>query len=106
MRRRSETRTRPTTACACACVLVAFAACCATRVAPAQDYPTKPVRLVVGFPPGGGADIVARQLTPKPGEKLGQQVVIDTRPGAAGISALELLAKAPADGYTIMLTTP
>lgn len=72
----------------------------------AQDYPAKPVRMVVGFPPGGGADVVARQFTPRLSEQLGQQVVIDYRSGASGNIALELLAKAPADGYTLMLTTP
>ena len=72
----------------------------------AQDYPAKPVRMVVGFPPGGGADVVARQFTPRLSEQLSQQVVIDYRSGASGNIALELLAKAPADGYTLMLTTP
>jgi tripartite-type tricarboxylate transporter receptor subunit TctC len=79
---------------------------CAAVDARAQEYPVKPIRLIVGFPPGGGADIVARVLTPKLGEQLGQQVAIDNRPGAAGNLAFELLAKAPADGYSIMLTTP
>jgi len=72
----------------------------------AQDYPAKPVRMVVGFPPGGGADVVARQFTPRLSELLGQQVVIDYRSGASGNIALELLAKSPPDGYTLMLTTP
>lgn len=75
-------------------------------VVAAQDYPAKPVRMVVGFPPGGGADVVARQFTPRLSEQLGQQVVIDYRSGASGNIALELLAKAPPDGYTLMLTTP
>src|SRR5690349_17230601 len=79
---------------------------CGAFEACAQDYPVKPVRLIVGFPPGGGADIVARQLTPKLGEQMGQAVAIDNRAGAAGNLAFELLAKAPADGYSIMLTTP
>ncbi len=85
---------------------IGLAAALALGHAAAQDYPARPVRLLVGFPPGGGADIVARQLTPKIGEQLGQQVVIENRPGAAGNLALEALAKAPADGYSIMLTTP
>jgi tripartite-type tricarboxylate transporter receptor subunit TctC len=72
----------------------------------AQDYPSKPVRLIIGFPPGGGADIVARQLTPRLGELLGQQLVIDNRPGASGNIALELLAKSAPDGHVLMLTTP
>jgi tripartite-type tricarboxylate transporter receptor subunit TctC len=88
----------------CFCIAGAFA--CAPDAAIAQQYPVRPIRLIVGFPPGGGADIVARQLTPKLSEQLGQQVVIDNRAGAAGNLALELLAKAPPDGYSIMLTTP
>jgi tripartite-type tricarboxylate transporter receptor subunit TctC len=78
----------------------------AASEAPAQDYPAKPLRLLVGFPPGGGADIVARQITPRLGEQLGQPVVVDNRGGAAGNIALELLAKSPPDGYSLMLTTP
>jgi tripartite-type tricarboxylate transporter receptor subunit TctC len=74
--------------------------------ATAQDFPNKPIRLLVGFPPGGGADIVARQITPTLSAQLGQQVVIDNRGGAGGNIALELLAKAQPDGYTLMLTTP
>jgi len=77
-----------------------------TIPAGAQDYPAKPVRLLIGFPPGGGADIVARQFTPKLGEQLGQQVVIENRGGAGGNIALEMLAKLPPDGYSLMLTTP
>ena len=72
----------------------------------AQNYPTKPVRLILGFPPGGGVDIVARQITSKLGEQLGQSVVIDNRPGAAANIALDLLAHAVPDGYSLMLTTP
>lgn len=72
----------------------------------AQDYPAKSVRLIIGFPPGGGVDIVARQLMPRVGDLLGQQVVIDNRGGAGGNIALELTAKAPPDGYTLMFTTP
>ena len=72
----------------------------------AQEYPVKPIRIMLGFPPGGGVDIVARQIAPRLGEQLGQQIVIDNRPGASGNIALELLARAPADGYTLMFTTP
>lgn len=88
------------------CLVLLLAAAVLAGSALAQDYPSKPVRLLIGFPPGGGVDIVARLLVPKVGEQLGQQVVIDNRPGAAGNLALELLAKAPADGYTLMFTTP
>ncbi len=66
-------------------------------------YPDKPVRLVVPFPPGGSADTVARLLGHKLSASLGQQFVIDNRPGAGGSIGSELVAKAPADGYTILL---
>ena len=69
----------------------------------AQDYPSKPVRLVVGFPPGGGTDVVARMLQPRLGELLGQPIVIDNRPGATGTVAAGHVAKSAPDGYTIMM---
>jgi tripartite-type tricarboxylate transporter receptor subunit TctC len=65
------------------------------------DYPTKPVHVVVTFPPGGSADAVVRMLVPRLNEKLGQQVVVDNRPGAGGNIGLSVVAKAPADGYTL-----
>jgi len=69
----------------------------------AQDYPSKPVRMVVGFPPGGGTDVVARIIVPRMSELLGQSVVIDNRPGATGTVAAGQVAKSPPDGYTIMM---
>jgi tripartite-type tricarboxylate transporter receptor subunit TctC len=69
----------------------------------AQDYPSKPIRMVVGFPPGGGTDVVARILAPRMSELLGQPVVIDNRPGATGTVAAGQVAKAPPDGYTLMM---
>jgi len=69
----------------------------------AQDYPGKPVRMVVGFPPGGGTDVVARILTPRYSELLGQSVVIENRPGATGTMAAGQVAKSAPDGYTIMM---
>src|SRR5262245_16701449 len=66
-----------------------------------QVFPVKPVRVLVGFPPGAGVDIAFRQIAPKMAESLGQQIVIDNRPGAGGNIAGELGAKAPADGYTL-----
>ena len=75
-------------------------------VASGQDFPGKPIRLIIGFPPGGGADNIARLVVPGLNEYFGQQVVIDNRPGASGNIALELLAKSPSDGYTLLLTTP
>ena len=69
----------------------------------AQDaFPAKPVRLVVPYPPGGASDITARLLGQKLAEAWGQQVVVDNRPGANGIVALEHVAKQPADGYTLL----
>jgi tripartite-type tricarboxylate transporter receptor subunit TctC len=69
----------------------------------AQDYPSKPVRMVVGFPPGGGTDVVARILVPKLTEQLGQSVFIENRPGATGTTAAAMVATSPGDGYTIMM---
>jgi tripartite-type tricarboxylate transporter receptor subunit TctC len=73
--------------------------------AQASTYPNKPIRLIVGFAPGGGADSAARILGPKLGEKMGQPIVIENRPGAGGNLASEQLLKADPDGYTLMLTT-
>jgi tripartite-type tricarboxylate transporter receptor subunit TctC len=69
--------------------------------APPGAWPSKPVRLIVTFPPGGSTDAVVRIMAPKLGERLGQQVVVDNRPGAGGNIGLQALAKAEADGYTI-----
>ena len=69
----------------------------------AANFPNKPVRIVVTFPPGGSSDAMIRLLAPKMGESLGQQVVVDNRPGAGGNIGLSLVAKAPADGYTLGL---
>jgi tripartite-type tricarboxylate transporter receptor subunit TctC len=68
-----------------------------------SDYPTRPLRLVVSFPPGGSADFQARILGPKLTEQLHQQIVIDNRPGGSGVVALELAAKSAPDGYTLLL---
>lgn len=86
----------------CIALTLAIAAAVAMPAA-AQDYPTRPLRLIVPFPPGGSTDIYARIIGPKLGEALGQQVVIDNRPGAGGSLGAELAARAPADGYTIWL---
>ena len=69
----------------------------------AQDWPTKPVRMIVPFPPGGGTDTVARPLAAKLAQILGQQVVIDNRGGVGGTIGAGMAAKAPADGYTVLL---
>jgi tripartite-type tricarboxylate transporter receptor subunit TctC len=76
-----------------------------SSVAAGQEYPTKPIRVLIGFSPGGGADLVTRTVSPAIAESLGQQLIIDNRPGANGIIAAELAAKAPPDGYTL-LTAP
>ena len=68
-----------------------------------QSYPTRPIRMIVPFAPGGASDFVARILQPKLSEVLGQQVVTDNRAGASGNIGVELAARAPADGYTILL---
>ena len=75
----------------------------APALAWAQAYPGKPVRMVVGFPPGGGTDVVARILAPQLSELLGQPLVIENRPGATGTMAAAMVAKSPPDGYTIMM---
>ena len=76
-----------------------------TTVAAAQDYPTKPVRLIIPFPPGGSNDVVGRMIATKLGEQLGKQVVVDNRAGAGGVVGTELAAKAPNDGYTLLIVS-
>ncbi|MBP7668534.1 MAG: tripartite tricarboxylate transporter substrate binding protein, partial [Burkholderiaceae bacterium] len=73
--------------------------------AAAQAWPAKPLRLVIPFPAGGATDIVGRLLAQKLGAALGQQVVIDNKPGAGGTIGADLVAKAPADGHTLLLAT-
>jgi tripartite-type tricarboxylate transporter receptor subunit TctC len=68
----------------------------------AQGYPSKPIRWIVAFPPGGGADVLSRMLSPKISEALGQQMIIDNRGGAGGNIGAEIAAKSPPDGYTIL----
>ncbi len=71
--------------------------------ATAQDYPTKPVRLIIPFPPGGSNDVVGRVIATQLGERLGKQVVVDNRAGAGGVVGTELAANAPKDGYTLLV---
>ena len=78
---------------------------CGCVLAQAPVYPVKPVRVIAGFPPGSGADITARVICPRVGEALGQQFLIDNRPGAGSNIAADLAAKAPPDGYTVFIGT-
>jgi tripartite-type tricarboxylate transporter receptor subunit TctC len=75
----------------------------AAPIARAQAYPTRPVRIIVGFPAGGGNDVIARLIGQWLSERLGQQFVIENRPGAGSNIAVEAVVRAPADGYTLLL---
>lgn len=86
-------------------VLAAGLAFALPMAATAQAYPSKPIRIVVGYGPGGTTDIIARLLGARLTETLGQPVVVENRPGAGGNIGAELVAKAPADGHTLMLAT-
>lgn len=85
-----------------AAAALAILACVA---APAQEYPAKPVRIVIGFPPGGATDLVSRLMAPKYAAIFKQQFIVDNRPGANGTIGTDLAAKAAPDGYTIHLAT-
>src|SRR6185436_1178415 len=67
----------------------------------AQAYPSKPIRIVIPFPPGNTTDIMSRLIAPRMSDRLGQQVIVENRPGASGMLGLDQVAKGPADGYTI-----
>ena len=80
--------------------LLAVVLACAFPVN-AQTYPNKPVRIIIPFPPGNTIDIMSRLIAPKMSERLGQQVIVENRPGASGMLGLDYVAKSPPDGYTI-----
>ncbi len=85
---------------------VALAAAVGTAWGQADNYPSKPVRLVVGFAPGGAADYVARSMNDAFSKAMGQPVVVENKPGAGSSLAAEVVAKSPADGYTILIASP
>ena len=85
-----------------ACCLSAFLAASAFAAA-APDYPVKPLRVIVPFPPGGGTDFVMRAIAPQLSEQLGQQVLIDNRAGAQGVVGTQIGARAINDGYTLTI---
>ena len=88
-----------------AVVAVAAMSAVAGTVCQAQQWPTKPVRMLVGFPPGGPTDVVARIVSEKVALQIGQQVVVDNRPGAAGNIAVEILTRAAGDGHTLLYSS-
>ena len=85
-------------------LLLLFAAFATGPVA-SQEYPTKPRRMIIPFPPGGGSDVAGRVVAAALTERLGRQVIVDNRPGAGGIIGTELAANAPKDGYTLLMVS-
>ena len=83
--------------------LIILIAGIAAGAAHAQNFPSKPIRMIVPFTPGGSTDVIARVIAQKIGETMGVQVIIDNRPGAGGNIGVELAAKSPPDGYTLVM---
>ena len=84
---------------------LALLVCVGAAASRAQDYPARPVRIIVGFPPGAAGDLISRALSAHLGNSLGQQFVVENRPGASSNIATEYAARAPKDGYTLLLGT-
>src|SRR5262245_14094162 len=82
-----------------------YAASSSAQAQRADDYPAKPIRMIVPFAPGGPPDVIGRPIIQKLTEVLGQPVLFDNRPGAAGMIGSEAVAKSPRDGYTLLYTT-
>lgn len=88
-----------------ACVMLALAVASFPSAAIAQEYPARPITLIVTFPPGGGTDTVARRVAERLSVRLGQPIVVDNKAGAGGTIGASIAARAPADGYTLMFAT-
>ncbi|HEV7822163.1 MAG TPA: tripartite tricarboxylate transporter substrate-binding protein [Burkholderiales bacterium] len=88
-----------------AALLLASCCACAQAATAPEQYPNRPIRLIVPYPPGGPTDLIARAVNERLGQRLGQQVVVDNRGGAATVIGAELAARAPADGYTLLVAT-
>ena len=99
-------RTRPVLRARASMLVVLLAACGVTGSAQAQAWPAKPIRLVIGFAPGGAADYVARTISDPLGRALGATLVVENRAGAGSSLAADFVAKAPADGYTLLIASP
>lgn len=91
-----------TTAYRILCLFLGFALALASGESTAQSYPSRPIKMVVGFAPGGGTDVTARMVAPKLSELLGQPIIVENKPGAEARIATEFVAKAPPDGYTLL----
>src|SRR5678815_2388321 len=85
--------------------VLAVIACLAAGTGHPQTYPVKPVRMVVPFPPAGGTDVIARYVAAGMSESMGRQVVVENRGGANGIIGTEIVARAPADGYSLLFVS-
>src|SRR5919205_704694 len=87
------------------CILAIALVFAFSGAAPAADYPSQTVKIIVPFPPGGGVDVVARVIAPRLSESLGQSVIVENRGGAGGSIGATAVAQAPRDGYTLLLGT-